>query len=262
MINTQLIEHTVRLAIHTTGIAKEKSVSLVILAPTEHGKSEILKKFAFVPSVKIATDFNSFQFADYANEYQAGLKRTIVIPDFLRIIKRKYSTAANALSIISAITEEGWVGKLPLGQTVNQPIRANVLTALTESEIKDRRHKWAQMGFLSRFVPISYSYLNKTKDKIRGYIRDRLYSKDAPFNFELSKEKTEIAITPQVAQKVQDISLGISKVNNFTGFRLQRQLQTLTLANALVSKRTLTTDDDYKVIKKISELINFEFNPL
>jgi len=141
MIRTEKIEHAIRLAIYSPAVKGEKPVSLLLLAPPEHGKSELLKKFAFIPSVRISSDFNSFIFADIVGDYQAGRAKTLVVPDLLRLVKRKYSTQANALSIINAITEEGWIGKLPLGQTVDKPVVMNVIAALTMDELMDKRHK-------------------------------------------------------------------------------------------------------------------------
>jgi hypothetical protein len=262
MIKTELIEHTCKLAIFSSFIKNEKPVSIILLAPPEHAKSEILKKFAFIETVKICTDFNTFQFADYATEYQMGLKRTIIIPDFLRIVKRRYSTTSNTLGIINAITEEGWIGKLPLGQIVNTPIFANILTAITEDEILDKRYKWARMGFLSRFVPLSYKYQEKTKRLIREYIKDRMYKEDKPHDFKTPKEPIDITLPKQIADKIESIVLDISEKNNLLGFRLQRQLQVLAMSNALSNQRNVVTEDDFKVIEMISNFINFRFNPI
>jgi hypothetical protein len=37
-------------------------------------------------------------------------------------------------------------------------VKANMITAITDWELKDRRHGWVKMGFLSRFILFSYSY--------------------------------------------------------------------------------------------------------
>jgi hypothetical protein len=262
MIHTELLEHACKLAILSAFIKKERPVSLILLAPPESGKSEILKKFAFVSSVKISSDFNIHHFADYCTEYQMGLKRTLIFPDFLKVVKKKYSAQVNAMGYINAITEEGWVGKLPLGQTVNSPIVGNVLTGLTEDELRDKRFKWTRLGFLSRFVPLSYKYKDETKTLIRQYIKDRLYRKDDPYDFTVPKSEVDVMLPNAIANKIEGIVLHISEETNLLGFRLQRQLQTLALANALSCQRTVVTEDDFKVIEALSCFINFDFNPL
>jgi len=262
MIHTEIIEHAIRLAIITPFIENEKGISLILIAPPEHGKTEILKKFAFVPSVKISTDFNSFHFADYALEYLNGKKKTIIIPDFIKIVKKKYSTQASILATLNAITEEGWIGKLPLGQYIDKPVFGNVITSITDEELNDKRHKWNKMGFLSRFIPLSYSYFEKTKKQIREYIKDRIYHNDKPVELSTPQTLQSITLPKEIANKIEKITLQISEQNNILGFRLQRQLQVLALANALCSQRNIVTTADFDVIKEISKFINYNFNPL
>ena len=262
MIHTQILEHAVRLALYSTALEKETPVSLLIVAPPEHGKSEILKMFAFIESLKIMTDFNSHVFADFANEYQAGRVKTLVLPDFLRIVKKKYSTQANSLMILNAITEEGWIGKLPMGQTISEPIKANVLTAITKEEMADKRHKWAKLGFLSRFIPLSFSYTEETKKKIREYIKDRIYKSDDMFDFKLPEKKVNVVLPREFANQLEKITLKISKENNLTGFRLQRQLQVMALSNALANKKTMVDQSDVDVVKQIAHFINFNFTQI
>ena len=263
MINTQILEHAIRLALYSAIIKKENPVSLMIIAPPEHGKSELLKKFAFVNSVKITSDFNTYFFSDFATEFELNQKRTLIIPDFLRIVKKKYSTQSNVLTILNAITEEGWIGKLPLGQVINKPIKANVITALTQDEMIDKRHKWTKVGFLSRFIPLTFSYNMETKQQIREYIKDRIYQNDNPYDFELDlTKKIDVTLPKEMAKKIEKITLDISAESNLTGFRLQRQLQVLAMANALTNSRNVVTDIDIEVIKEITKFINFNFRPI
>lgn len=257
-----MIEHAVRLAIYSTKIQKENPISMLIVAPVEHGKSEVLKEFAFIDTVKITTDFNSFIFSEFANEFLADRKKTIIIPDFLRVIKKKYSTQANALTIMNAVTEEGWIGSLPLGQKVTNPIKANIITAITQQEMIDKRHKWTQLGFLSRFIPLSYTYKDATKEQIKSYIEDRIYHTDKPYDFVLPKEKQRIELPKEHSTQLRIISNAIAIKNNLTGFRLQRQLQTLAMANALCRNAVIVNQDDINVIEKIAGFINFDFTKI
>ena len=261
MINTETIEHILLLCLYSTMIKNEIPVSCMLIAPAEHGKTEILKRFAFIESAQIMTDFNSHVFAEFAYEFQSGRKRTIIIQDFLRIIKKKYSTQANSLTIINAITEEGWIGKLPLGQVIDKPIHANILTAITRDELEDKRHKWAKIGFMSRFIPVSFSYHENTKSQIREYIKNRIYRDDNLYNFKIS-DPIDISLPKNIADKIEDISLDISTSENILGFRLQRQLQVLAMASALSNGRNLVNDSDVEIINQISKYINFRYGKL
>lgn len=263
MINTQVLELAVLLALWSTKIVGERPISVMILAPPEHGKTEIIMKFALVEVVKIISDFNSYQFADFASEYQAKQKSTIMIPDFLKVIRKKHATQAHSLGILNAIMEEGWIGKLPLGQTITEPIQANLITALTQNEIRDKRHKWQDTGFMSRFLPLSYGYTDDTKDEIRSYIRNRMYQKDEPISLKMDMSKVNIAMPPEIARKVEHLTLStMAKISrrDLTGFRLQKQLQVLCMASALSAGKTMADDNDFNAVKEISRFINFDFN--
>lgn len=263
MINTEVIEHAIKISLYTAMLKKENPVSIILIAPPEHGKTEILKRFAFVNSVFMTTDFNTFVFQDFANEFQMKTKKTIVIPDFLRVVKKKYSVQSNSLTILNAITEEGWCGKLPLGQMIDKPVKANVITALTSDELADKRHKWSKLGFLSRFVPLSFSYNNSTKQQIREYIKDRIYRVDTPIELEIDlKNKIDVTLPKPMAEEIEHLAKSIAIKDNFTGFRLQRQLQVLAMGNALSNKRNIVNEDDIKVLREISYFINFKFNKL
>jgi hypothetical protein len=195
----------------------------------------------------------------------ADRKRTIMIPDFLKVIRKKYSTQANALGILNAITEEGWMGKLQSGQTIDRKILANVITALVYHEILDKRRRWLQLGFLSRFVPLSFSYSAETKDKIRDYIRGRDYKNDSPNDENIGIKPESVALTDEMAQKLQNITMSALlrfKEQNLTGFRLQRQLQVLAMASALTRGKQEVEEVDIELIREISYFINFDFNKI
>jgi hypothetical protein len=260
-----MIEQIIKLAIYSVAIKGETPLSVMLMAKAESGKTEILKKFAFIKSVKYTTEFNTNIFIDFAMEFQAGNKKTIMIPDFLRVTKRKYSTQANSLTIINAITEEGWSGKLPLGQTIDKPINANLITAITKDEINDKRHKWAQIGFMSRFLPITFSYNNDTKQLIRSYIKDRVYHTDIALDFEIPKEKVDIALPKKFANDIEEISkivLSNLEDDNLCGFRLQRQLQVLAMSSALSNQRNIVSEGDIEVVREVVKFINFKFEEI
>jgi len=92
-----------------------------------------------------------------------------------------------------------------------------------------------------------------------------MYCRDDPYNFEIPKEKVEVALPPEHAMELQKLTLKVmAKIEekNLTGFRLQRQFQTLTMANALIMGRAMVTKEDVRLMKELAEVINYDFNPL
>ena len=262
MINTQLLEQAVKLAVYSTSVANEKPVSILLVAKPEHAKSEILKLFSGVKEVFYVSDFNSYIFCDFANGYMKGEKKTIMIPDFLKVVKKKQSTQAVALMLMNAITEEGYTGRITGGTYIEEPLIANIITAITEREMKDKRHKWAELGFLSRFIPLSYSYNDDTKKLIREFIKHRDYHRDILHDFKLPDKQKKVTLPKDIADKIEEISIKISDENKLTGFRLQKQLQTMAMSSAIINDRDMVLSADIQTIDIISKFINFNFTKI
>ena len=262
MINTELLEQAVKLAVYSTAIENEKPVSMLLVAKPEHAKSELLKLFSHVKQVFYTSDFNSYVFGDFANEYLKGTKKTIMIPDFLKVVKKKQATQANALTLLNAITEEGFTGRVMGGSYIDEPLVANVITAITQREMRDKRHKWAELGFLSRFVPLSYSYNDDTKKLIREFIKHRDYHRDTNHTFTLPSEPRKIALPKEMADRIEEITIEIAVKNELAGFRLQKQLQTLCMTNALLNGRDMVLTADVDTIDVIARFINYDFTSI
>ena len=262
MIHTELLEQAIKLAVYSTSVENEKPVSMLLVAKPEHAKSEILKLFSTVKQVFYTSDFNTFVFSDFAGDYLSGSKKTIMIPDFLKVVKKKQSTQANALTLLNAITEEGFTGRIMGGSYIDKPLVANVITAITQREMSDKRHKWAELGFLSRFVPLSYSYNNGTKQLIREFIKQRDYHRDKTYTFVPPEKPKKIALPSEMADLIEKISIDIAKENDLTGFRLQKQLQTLCMTNAMLNGRDIVLQADVDTVSVIAQFINFNFTSI
>lgn len=254
VIKTHEIEYIVKLAVSSANLRNEKPVNLMVYAPPEHGKTEILKKFAENKQVFYSTDFNMPIFEEFARKYPE--KNIIMIPDFLKLVKGKYSKVANATTMLNAIMEEGWKGRI-VNFEPKEKITAGLITALTRSELFDKRHKWTQLGFLSRLVPVSFMYSPGTISTIRSYIKDRMYTTERPISAHAKKVK--ISLTKDVADAIEKIAIKFNENENILGFRLQKQLQTLAMSNAMIAGRNMTIIEDAKIIQQLSKFINFNF---
>lgn len=279
LVKLDLVLDACRLAVASAYVQGEKPVSILLVAPPEHAKSTLLGLFNGCSSVYYTSDFSTFVLNEFVEVYPR--KRTIIIPDLLRITERRSATSKNVISLLSALIEDGWSGKLPLGRVVEQRIIANVLTSVTRTVFYDKRWWWAKMGFLSRFIPITYSYNQETENEIFRWIAERKYRFLTPILDDL--EMTEISFPSQfgeilscyskiVANRLNNILLvnpvsGKRHVFSFSidevkGFRYQKSLQTLAMASALLNGRREVNQEDVDRVVRITELINFDFKPL
>jgi hypothetical protein len=85
----------------------------------------------------------------------------------------------------------------------------------------------------------------------------------------LPKRNVKVEISVELCERIKDnITLKIvdrfrKKVNEEAyGFRLQRNLQTLAKASALLDKRSEVIDKDVEKLEWLSEWINYDFNVL
>ena len=73
----------------------------------------------------------------------------------------------------------------------NKDAKANVITAVTDDELRDARHSWRKIGFLSRFIIFSYSYgISTVTEILRNYSLEGLDSEES----RVSLPKTESGI--------------------------------------------------------------------
>lgn len=282
LVNLDLVLDACRLAIATPFVKGERPVSILLIAPPEHGKSTLLSQFSSCPSVYYTTDFTSFVLENFMNSYPK--KRTIIIPDLLRITERRPGTSKNIISLVSSLIEDGWSGKLPYGRVVEEKVIANVLTSVTKTVFYDKRWWWAKMGFLTRFLPITYSYTDQTDNEIHEWIGARKYLFLSPIMDDLKETEvvfppeftpilttysravvnklSQVLLTSPVTRRRHVFSFLPSGDDQMRGYRFHKSFQILAMASAILNGRTQVTEEDIDRVGKIIELINFDFTPL
>jgi len=291
MIGLEWLEELISYALASTYLEKERPVSLLIIADSESGKTEILNKYIGLENVIYITSFTRIGILnEYGRELERGIKRSIIIPDMIQVLDSlSPSIRSTVIAFILGIVEEGLVDiqTAKISIKPEKPIRANIIGALPRYCIEDERRlrRWAGIGFASRVLPISYDYSAETEAKIlnyiiyRGYKREELplyydkltelVAKGENHEIEIEPDKAIVllALSRELAQTIRDkLNIegkeegGKSWVAKVRGFRMQRQLQTLAMARALLNDRDKVTDEDIKRITELAHWINLSFN--
>lgn len=261
LINTEPIEELISLSLRTPFIKNAKVVSLFLIADAESGKTEILKKFSNIKGVEYVTDITYAGLIDLLDDIENKKIKFFVIPDFLKLTMRKSSTASNTLSLLNAIIEEG-VAKINtfFRKKDYNNLTCGLISGITKKELLDKRHKWASIGFLSRILPISFSYSPATQLKIMDEINKMEFKIEMEKNFK--RTPTNIYISKEMAERIQTLTLSIKEAEEIYGFRRQKQLLSLVLANAQKNDRIEVTQEDVDTIARLSNYINLDFNTL
>jgi hypothetical protein len=267
MIGLEWLERLLRYSLASAYLKDERPVNLLIVADVEEGKTQLLSKFSKVPFVLYMTDFTRFGLArDWLPKFKDRTKRVIMVPDLYQLFEGKTPSASESINtFLTGVTEEGIIRISTYGialELEDVPVKLGLIGAIPIRIFNDKRWRWRRSGFISRTLPVSYSYSKETAAKILDYVMNREYVIDQKASFETLKEDVDVKLDPALAKRLLPLSQGISKVIETHGFRLQRQLQNLCMARALLEKRTEVSREDIDEIVRLGAWINLDYRPV
>lgn len=267
MIELETLTVMIMLTLYTAYLKNvQKPNSLLIIAKPESGKTEALKKFIPNKNVAYLSDVTAFGIErDYLPKIETGEIRHIIIPDLLKPLSRKESTVKTFITCMNALIEEGVssVSTYATRRTSEKQVKCGIITAITGDELRDQRHNWGRIGFLSRIVPFSYSYGMQTVRKVFDSILGLDYL--AEYNIELKripKQDREIRLPRKYAQAILPSTTTIAQAQETYGFRLQKQFQALMQASALERGRKAVNSVDVDRVLHLMNWVNFDENPI
>ena len=76
------------------------------------------------------------------------------------------------------------------------------------------------------------------------------------------KKEKQYELNEQLFSRLQRISIELAQYSDSYGIRVQKNLQKLCYANALLNNRDYVTKGDVDKILYLSRWMNFDFNPL
>jgi hypothetical protein len=252
----------IELALFSGYIRQERPVNLLIIANPESGKSEMLIAFKNNRGVKTPTDITAYKILEqYGDAMAKGEIKHLIIPDLITPISKKQETAVQFVGFLNALIEEGvldYRSFLITKDYSNQPARVGLLTSITPEYLKDTRHRLIRAGFMSRMLPVCYSYSESSIGRIRQYIANRSYHQDSGIEVDLPDEEKVIELPLPMTERIVERASILGQATQTYGFRYQRQLQVLVMANALKCGRDTVTEEDVETILRLSLLMNMK----
>ena len=243
-----------------------KPNSLLIIAKPESGKTEVVKKFIVNKNIAYLSDVTAFGIErDYLSRIETGEIRHIIIPDLLKPLSRKESTVKTFITLMNGLIEEGIasVSTYATRRSSDTHVKCGIITAITGEELRDQRHNWGRIGFLSRIIPFSYSYNIETVKKVFDYILGLDYLQENDIELRrLPKQDKVIRLPRKYAQDILPSTTTIAKAQDVYGFRLQKQFQALLQASALEKGRNSVNSRDVDRVLHLMNWVNFEENPI
>ena len=139
-----------------------------------------------------------------------------MIPDLITPLSKSTKTRQSFVAFLNNLIEEG-VAKMTTYATVwDKEVKANVITAVTDEVLRDGRHDWAKMGFLSRFIIFSYSYSTSTVMEILNRYSEHGLSM-ADIKFQLPEKEINVELPKEIADKLDPIAMKIGEQFNLYG---------------------------------------------
>ena len=263
-ISTRLIEvddliKLVNLALLTGRVKNGKRISMLLIADTETGKTEILEVFMNLKPVIWANDLSAHVIVDEVAPQVEHGKTHILIPDLLKVLAHQKVVTKNTMTMLNSIMEEGLKNVMFYGtrKEFEHPVRCGVIAAITKAAYGAREKYWKGIGFVGRCIVVSFSYSDETKLKIHEHIRRGFPVKTLEI---ITGRPKNVEIPSSIAEKVQD--LAIARTPFSTGFRLHKQLRSLVQAHVLYCGRSKVIVEDFEEIRRLSKFMNLDFHQI
>ena len=281
MIGTDALTDIIKLTLQTGYIADlECPVNLLIIAKPESGKTSAMAQF----KIKGTYTTNNITQWVIVNKLlpmieREGLKH-LIIPDFLNAIEKDYTTRKGFLNLAKTLIEEGITSldqyNVRTPRVYDPPIQCGMITGITttsfhgyydKKEMKYKggvKYEWINTGLLSRFVPFSYEYELMKIGRIFSAIEANEKGLDQYGKQIIRKTKTKIKVEGYsvLFQKLESVSRMIGEETGSYGFRMQRNLQALAKANAVLNGRSKVAREDIDKVTSLANWMNYRNNPL
>lgn len=283
MIGVEEILNILKVAVWSGALKGERPLSIMIIASVGAGKTTMLKKVhrkgsidrvsvgkgekakeievrRILGSVLYTTSTTPYVLCNrYGQLLKSGQIKHIAIPDFLSILNLPRHVYASTLNFYNSLVEEGVLSiESRDGHFVTEvPVQVGLLSTIAIQDLHFHQEEWANIGFLSRVLPISFSYNNHTMTSIRKSIKQREYLKEAEsFNITLPEEPQYIHLPGELADIIEQVAMETKDSNDVLGGRRQKQLQVFCMARALAQGRDHVNDSDVALLQNYKKYFN------
>lgn len=266
MIKLEFLSELVKLALYSAYIAgEEQPVSLLLCADAESYKSKMLARCVKIDKILYLSDATAFEILkDYGDDISEGKIRHILIPDLIPMVSKRWETSASFIAFLNMLIEEGIIESrtYALHKRFRNKVKCGIIACITPTELEDRRHKWVGTGFISRLLPISWSYSEPIRIEIFKEIISRAYRNEPLYDFELPAQDYEVELPTKLGDQLLPYTYQFAEQEKASGFRFQKHLQRLAIANAIIQKRKAVTQEDIDKIKELCRYTNFKFTAI
>jgi len=256
----QLVEDIIKRVVATGFVKNSMPLSSLIVAPVGGGKTTTLQKFIRNKNIFALSDVTPYGLTKLLPEIKANDVRHLIIFDLVEPMSRNKSTVNNFIGFMNSLIEEG-IFRISTGFIdVKEPIQLGLITCTTDHELRDKRRGWHGIGFISRLLPVSFTYSKADVIRILQKISEQGIES---IQYEKLKAlKKNIRLDPEISKQLIPYAQAIDGDSGSMPFRRQKQLMTLLMGNALLRGSDIVEKTDFEWFQSVANYINFDLNPL
>jgi hypothetical protein len=277
LIDVQALIDMVSLTLQTAFVKDTidgyRPASLLLIAKPESAKTRTIQKFKPLSFVYYTDEITVKILVDRVlKKIESKETRFILIPDILNSIKKQTYTREPLIQTFKSLVDEGItrIETYHKEYLTKTPCKGGLITAITRSELYADAGRYSlfsdlkRYGFLSRMIPFSYEYPIDKLDKIFSYVMSGNSEGKSVLVPKIRVFKKEKLYEPKLEHfhRLRPISEKLSSYSDSYGIRVQKNLQKLCYANALLNKRNYVDKMDVDKVLYLGRWMNFDFNPL
>jgi hypothetical protein len=245
------------LVLQTAFIPNTRILSTLLISHAGLGKTtklEFLRQFEFI---KYTLDITPKHIADFLDDVENGRSKFLVIPDYIATLGHSKKTTELARAIFRGMIEEGItsVDIFGMERHYKTKVKAGLISGITPEYFAENTRVWKSDGFLSRFLPFSYSHSNETRLKIIDNIRDKI---DTIKSFSMqvkTKDVIEPIRTNDIDNMIRLITFGLIEPKE-PPYRMYQQIIALCNASAVLRDSKEIEKIDIELVTMLSNYIN------
>lgn len=236
-------------------------LSCLLVAPVGAGKTCSVKKI-IGNGILGLSDVTPYGLVKLLPEIRAKEIKHIVIFDLVQPFSRSRYIVNNLIGFLNSLIEEG-IFRISTGFIeVREPIKLGLIAATTKRELLDKRRGWLGIGFISRMLPVSWSYSEFDVIQILQDLANNSIPQINPAEVKLRARN--VKENPEIFQKLIPYAQAIDahERDKPLPFRRLNQLKIFLMARALLNGRNQVTEEEFQEFVRLARWINYEFNPL
>lgn len=259
MYGLDLLERTITLCLYSPYVCEEKPLSLLIIAKSGSGKSSVLEKFGNNAGVRILNQGTRYGMYTMIGNDGYSLKH-FIIPDLSIVLGSHPGIAGDLIGLIDTMVEEGIsnISTYHFNKIFDPRLKIGLLTAVSDKDFNAHKSRLKKVGFVSRFIPFSYTYDKNTLEKVLGYIEEGSILKEKGVKLDLPKEPVVVECEAKYVRQFREFALNAQDWET----RFLVQMRILLKSCALVHGRSKVNEEDVVEILKLVIYLNFNFNPI